>query len=382
MTAHHSPAGEHVDALVGGAEQQPAQYREAAPARRASPAPADPPAPPAPPAMVWVRDVVGELQAVGVWTERVSGRGEDAEPFIAHHLETQQGLIAVFDGSGGAGSAPVRQTPDGGTQTGAWVGSRVARLATDCWFHDVVTRDELDTGELLRDYMDHFHKAIPLRRSKIVGRMRRQLPTTLAAIRYHVNADKTLEAKALWAGDSRAYLLLPDSGLHVVTRDHTEETDALALLRSDPPMTNSICADREFTIDTEPMTLPLPAVLLAATDGFFGYVHTPAEFEYNLLHTLTRAQNADDWARLIRDNVQSYTADDASLALVALGYPDFSHLQSAFRRRHADMKQLMGNGRPQKTDQASQIRAWQDATWRDYRAGYETYLPPLPEERT
>ncbi|MEU3742702.1 serine/threonine protein phosphatase [Streptomyces sp. NPDC032198] len=338
-------------------------------------------APPAPAAMVWVRDVSG-LQSVGVWTERVAGRGEDAEPLIAHHLGTAQGLIAVFDGSGGAGSAPVWQAPDGGTRTGAWVGSRVARLATDCWFHDVVTREQPDTAEQLRDYLDYFHESAPQRRSKIVGKMRRQLPTTLAAVQYHLRDDNELEMQALWAGDSRAYLLHPGSGLHVVTRDHTEEADALALLRSDPPMTNSICADREFTIDATRRTLQLPAVLLTATDGFFGYVHTPAEFEYVLLHTLMRAQSTDEWADLIRRSVQGYTADDASLALVALGYRDFSRLRSDFTQRHADVRKLLGSGTPQATDQPSEIRAWQETTWQAYRVGYETYLPALPEERT
>lgn len=331
--------------------------------------------------MIWAKDMEG-LQSVGVWTERVAGHGEDAEPFITHHLRTGQGLIAVFDGSGGAGSAPVWQAPDGRTQTGAWVGSRVARLATDCWFHDVVTSEELNTAEQLHEYLDYFHTSAPQRRSKIVGRMRRQLPTTLAAVRYQLREDDTLEAHALWAGDSRAYLLLPDSGLHVITRDHTEESDALALLRSDPPMTNSICADRDFTIDANSMSLPFPAVLLAATDGFFGYVHTPADFEYVLLHTLMRAQNADDWAGLIRDSVQSYTADDASLALVALGYADFRHLRSVFKQRHINLQKLLGSSRPHESDKASDIRAWQDATWQEYRVDYETYLPALPEERT
>ncbi|GGN73319.1 hypothetical protein GCM10011579_051360 [Streptomyces albiflavescens] len=406
MTTHHGPAGapapagaphraagsgpgtpERPDPPHGGAPPDPSHAPPPGLPPGATGAPTSAhsvlnPSPhrPPPPQMIWRHGQQG-LQAVSVWTERVPGRGEDAEPFIAHHLSTGQGLIAVFDGSGGAGSSPVWQAPDGETRTGAWVGSRVARLATDCWFHDVVGEDEADTPDHLHAYLEHFLASAPQRRSKIVGKMRRQLPTTLAAVQYRMYEDNVLECQALWAGDSRAYVLLPQSGLHVLTRDHTEESDALALLRSDPPMTNSVSADREFYVDAERVTLELPCVLLAATDGFFGYVHTPAEFEYVLLKTLMRANDEFEWADLIRRRVQDYTADDASLALVALGYGDFAQLRAAFSGRRAVVEELCLDGRPQGADQASAMRPWQEATWGAYRAGYETHLPPLSEER-
>ncbi|WP_431041659.1 serine/threonine protein phosphatase [Streptomyces sp. P1-3] len=329
--------------------------------------------------MIWGHEDPG-LHATVVWTERVAGRGEDAEPFAAHHFATAQGLLAVFDGSGGSGSSLVWQAPDGQMRTGAWVGSRVARLATDCWFHEVVVDGEPDDPEQLREVLRYFLSSAPQRRSKLVGKMRRQLPTTLAAVRYQVRGDSA-ECQVLWAGDSRAYTLRPDRGLCVLTRDHTEEQDALELLRSDPPMTNSVCADREFDIESQRMAFPLPCVLLAATDGFFGYVHTPADFEWLLLHTLMRARTPVEWADLLRREVQGYTADDASLAVVALGYPDFSQIRTAFADRHDTMTKHYTRTRPPAAAPAAEQRDWQDATWRAYRTDYETYLPPPPEER-
>ncbi|WKX73097.1 serine/threonine protein phosphatase [Streptomyces sp. XD-27] len=329
--------------------------------------------------MIWGHEGPG-LQGAVVWTERVPGRGEDAEPFVAHHFGTAQGLVAVFDGSGGSGSSPVWQAPDGETRTGAWVGSRVARLATDCWFHDVVAEDQDNAPGQLRDYLEYFLSSAPQRRSKIVGRMRRQLPTTLAAVRYELRGESA-ECQALWAGDSRAYTLRPDRGLCVLTRDHTEEHDALKLLRSDPPMTNSVCADREFEIDSQRMAFPLPCVLLAATDGFFGYVQTPGDFEWLLLDTLMRARTPVEWADLLRREVQGYTADDASLALVALGYRDLSQIRAAFADRHDTMTKHYARTRPPAAATAAETRGWQDAAWQAYRTDYETYLPPLPEER-
>ncbi len=350
-----------------------------------------PPPRPAPPRLAWGADRA-QLRAVSVWTERVPGRGEDAEPFVAHHWSTGQGLLAVFDGSGGAGAAPAWQAPDGTSRTSAWVGARTARLATECWFHDV-TRDRQEVEpQSLHSYLKYFLDKAPQRHSKIGGTMRRQLPTTLAGVHYQVAVGEAeVELRPLWAGDSRAYAMLPESGLHVLTRDHTRENDALELLRSDPPMTNLVCADRDFAIDTHNVVLPLPCVLVAATDGFFGYVHTPADFEHLLLRTLQQAGSATEWAHLLRREVESFTADDASLALTTLGYASFDDLRSRFTTRLERLTDQQSQGRPSVLtatpdpaadpyETAARVKAWQDQSWQAYRHDYESYLPPVPEE--
>ncbi|GAA2328577.1 protein phosphatase 2C domain-containing protein [Streptomyces kunmingensis] len=357
-----------------------------------APGPATPPVSrPAPPRLAWGEDQ-GRLQAVSVWTERVPGRGEDAEPFVAHHWSSFQGLLAVFDGSGGAGAAPAWQAPDGTSRTSAWVGARAARLAMDCWFQDVASDRMADDPQMLHQYLEYFLEKAPQRRSKIGGTMRRQLPTTLAGVHYRLtDGDEEVELCALWAGDSRAYVLLPESGLHVLTRDHTRESDALELLRSDPPMTNLVCADRDFEIDSQRLVVQLPGVLVAATDGFFGYVHTPGDFELLLLQTLQEAGGAVEWAHLLRREVEAYTADDASLALLTLGYEDFADLRAQFAPRLQQLRQQQSVGRPgalagapdpavdpRKT--AAEIKAWQDRSWQAYRHGYESHMPPAPEE--
>ncbi|MGW3100885.1 serine/threonine protein phosphatase [Streptomyces sp. NPDC001100] len=348
-------------------------------------------APRTPPRPAWGAHA-GLLHVASVWTERVPGHGEDAEPFLAHHWESGQGMLAVFDGSGGAGAAPAWQAPDGTSRTSAWVGARTARLATECWLHDVTRGRQDAEPQSLHAYLKYFLHKAPQRQSKIGGTMRRQLPTTLAGVHYQiVEGEREIELRPLWAGDSRAYALLPESGLHVLTRDHTRESDALELLRSDPPMTNLVCADRDFDIDTQHLITPLPCVLVAATDGFFGYVHTPADFEYLLLRTMQQAGTAAEWAHLLRHEVESYTADDASLALLMLGYPDFGDLRSRFAPRLKRLTDQVSWGRPSALtiapdptanphETAARIKAWQDRSWQAYRRDYESRLPPPPEE--
>jgi serine/threonine protein phosphatase PrpC len=335
----------------------------------------------------------GRVRALSVWTERRPGRGEDAEPLALHHAASGAGLVAVFDGSGGSGAAPAWPGPDGETYSGAWVGARAARLGTERWFQRAVEQGEPQTPDRLAEHLrSTLRAANPPGRSKITGSMRRALPTTLAAVAYQLG-DHDVRWRALWAGDSRSYVLLPGSGLHALSRDHTAEDDALGQLRQDPPMTNVVCADRPFTVDAQPEReygrFPLPCVLLTATDGFFGYLHTPALFECLLLHTLAQSHGMADWAARLRNAVQGYTADDASLSLVALGFDDFPRFAEVFRDRYRQVTETYVNtfpGRygpegPEGPAGLDPLRRWQDETWGTYRTGYERYMPPLPDLR-
>jgi len=298
-------------------------------------------------------------------------------------------LLAVFDGAGGAGAAPAWPGPGGGEPySGAWVGARAARLGTEHWFLQSVTQGRPATAETLAAHLRRtLQAARPRTRSKLTGSMRRALPTTMAALTFRIG-EGCLRAQALWAGDSRAYALTPGSGLHAITRDDTTEDDALDQLRQDPPMTNLICADREFTLSAHPAAgpgaLPVPCVLVAATDGFFGYVHTPGQFECVLLGALVGARDMDDWVRQLGRMVGGYTADDASLAVAAVGFAGFADLRTAFRERHDTVWRRYMDSVPPLDDRmdgrerAELLRQWQDATWAAYRPSYEAYMPPPP----
>jgi len=65
----------------------------------------------------------GPALSFGFNLEKIPGQGEDSDPIVRDGREL--GLVAVFDGMGGAGGT-VYETPDG-PRTGAYIASRVAR---------------------------------------------------------------------------------------------------------------------------------------------------------------------------------------------------------------------------------------------------------------
>ena len=95
--------------------------------------------------------------------------------------------------------------------------------------------------------------------------------------------------------------------MQAVTKDDSEDFDALSSLANDQPMTNMICADQPFRINEFPLvsTIRLPTVLLCATDGFYNYVETPAHFEYLLLYAMIGTASLQSWAVRLADLVQA-----------------------------------------------------------------------------
>jgi len=324
------------------------------------------------------------VQVAAVWTEKKKGRGEDAPPTALSH-RAGRGVLAVYDGVGGAGARSVGFTPDQQEVSGAFVASRVAHFALEDWFvTSGAQRPIADSAGLESAILARLRATGITRGSKVIGTMVRHLPTTLAAIEYElIGLDLNLVSR--WAGDSRAYILDPAEGLHVVTQDDTEETDALNQLANDPPMTNMICADRPFRINEFPLinVIQLPTVLLCATDGFFHYVETPAHFEYMLLDTMKMAASPHEWAARLVEYAQGCSADDASLVIAAFGYLSFPVMQQAFAQRgHAlSEKYIDPLYKPGTRRKQPQEPATRQSLWEEYRIGYEKLIRQREADR-
>lgn len=326
-----------------------------------------------PMARLW-QHVDGDITAMSIWTERIRGRGEDADPLLLLHRPDSAGLIAVFDGVGGAGRSSAGRTAAGLPRTQAWVAARRARSITEDWFvHNGPTGDPTTLAEAFATHLAKGSTA----QQRIRGSIHREFPSTMAAISF-VRQRAEVRWNVLWAGDSRCYVAEPVAGLQQLSRDDVDVADGLELLVQDPPMTNMVCVGRDFRVNAMPGNAPLPCVLLCATDGCFGYVDTPALFELLLWETLEFAQDGRHWAALLADRIASVTRDDASLVLLALGFPGLDVLKASFRARLNLLR--AEHGRPMaavpQADRAALVAA-RELSWQFYRRDYERRLPLL-----
>lgn len=312
---------------------------------------------------------------LGGWFERVPDHGEDAAPLVQVH-DGGAAVIGVFDGTGGAGSTIVRRELDGLERTSAWVGSRLAREVTADWAVAAAAgADDPDHPTLeprLRSWF-HLHDAGLGEQPVVKGSLHRSLPTTLAVVTTTPEAGR-LRTDVLWAGDSRCYSLRPDTGLQVLSRDDTRESDALALIRNDQPMLNLVSADRAFTIHHTTVRVVAPAVFVVATDGCFGYVATPAHFEIIVLESLVSADSVEEWAARLLQRLDAVAGDDASFAIACPGVHDLGVLQRAVAPRLVQLREQHWTPFVDAVDDAER-EALRQTSWDAYRTTYEARLP-------
>lgn len=330
---------------------------------------------------VWAYEA-NRVTFVAIRTEQIEGKGEDGPPTALFHA-SGRGLIAVYDGAGGAGGGQAGRTADNRTISGAFFASRQIHFALEGWFRRTAKdRGPHDPADGLVDALREALQPARGPRRRIISQMVRELPTTLAAIEFmprQVHDGFRIDLAMRWAGDSRCYRLIPDLGLQLLSRDDsgTGTEDSV----NDQPMTNMVSADREFTVNELKLTsCRMPTVLICATDGFFGYLETPAHAEYLLLRTLAEAEDPWAWGRLLARTVRSYTKDDASVAIAALDFEDFASLKNAFATRLRQLEELHWrpfDGLEQSPDRTRLLAEARQKSWQSYRTDYESQMPPV-----
>jgi hypothetical protein len=189
----------------------------------------------------------------------------------------------------------------------------------------------------------------------------------------------------LWAGDSRVYVFEPGSGARQLTADDIRDRgDAMANLREDSVVSNAMSADTEFVVHHRQVELTTPFLVIAATDGCFGYLPSPMHFEHLVLTALRDTQDTDSWSAAVQAAISAVTGDDAAMATLGLG-ADHAAFQKLFAQRTAELERrwiaplddLDTELRKQERT-LHELRAArqerQARLWAAYKPGYEEYL--------
>lgn len=159
-------------------------------------------------------------------------------------------------------------------------------------------------------------------------------------------------------------------------------------LTEDGVLTNMITLSRDFMIHTGHITMDRPGFIFAATDGCFGYLSTPMEFEYLLLETMlssdcvssdssgVSAQWMDRLAKKVRlgwqeklcEVIGKIAGDDYTISGYAIGFNSFEEMKKAFIGRANTLYSQFISGLEEKS--------YDDkfTLWQQYKDNYHRFL--------
>jgi len=328
--------------------------------------------------------------AFGFNIGKVPDQGEDSDPIL--RAGPSLALLGVFDGMGGAGGT-VYETSDG-PRTGAYIASRIARDVVERRMVDLLRPDWYLDGNAAADEIQRSVKTalqdrlaeLDAPKSGLRSKLLRALPTTMAlvALQRRSSSEEVWVAHVLWAGDSRGYVFEPSGMRQLTTDDLREPGDAMTNLRHDSVVGNAMSADMDFHVSYRKVDLRAPFVVMCATDGCYGYLHSPMHFEHLVLSRLQDARDAEGWSLSLQEQIKAVTGDDAAMAALAVG-ADFTQLQALFAGRTEELVGAYLQPLDAAMDAVAEAQAALEAArrheaettsdlWNRYKPGYERYL--------
>jgi serine/threonine protein phosphatase PrpC len=135
-----------------------------------------------------------------------------------------------------------------------------------------------------------------------------------------IGSGRSLRVRSFWIGDSRLYWLSSHS-LHQLSDDDVKHrSDAFQSLRDDSPMSQFLAANmpESWGVHVRDFSFPRDGLLLACTDGCFGYWSSPWEFELAMIRAFRVAADWDTWLSALRSEIDIVKQDDASLSCYPL----------------------------------------------------------------
>lgn len=298
-----------------------------------------------------------------ICTEKIVGKGEDCGLEI---FTGGSGIIGVFDGCGGLGS---RICSNANGMTEAYLASRAIGSAVRTWFYQNIENAYDWNIDLLRNNiltnLNICEKNGGGSAVKLRGSLVRSFPSTVAAIVLQTKG-KALFTKHIWAGDSRTYIMNKD-GLAQISIDDIPGEDAMSNLSRDSALINVVSSDNKFVLHSRDLVLTEPCVILSATDGCFGYVSSPMEFEKMLLESLILSSNADEWKKMLADEISVRSGDDQTIAITSFKYDTFDDMKKYYFQRYKYICDIVDEFDRAPEEEKQQL-------WQNYKPQYYRYL--------
>lgn len=293
-------------------------------------------------------------------------RGEDSYGYSFERFDFH--ALAVFDGCGGSGAW---KYPEFDNATGAFVAAHTTAPKFLDWFDSLdadAVNDPAALAENLRAYTSDVLTGLKEYCSTmgIVGGLVKSFPCTAACALVTDSPTGGIRLTALNAGDSRVYCLTPAEGLVQVTHDDSRgNPDPLDALRSNPPLSAMLNADKPYCFTATQLDLASPCAVLSASDGIFGFVRSPMDFEYMLLDALMRSDSIHGFEENFQQAVTRVTGDDSTCVMSFYGFNGYEAIRRKMTPRYEMIRALVQrlDAIPDAAERDAEMRR----VWEDYR---------------
>lgn len=307
---------------------------------------------------------------LSIEVEQKTGQGEDSAACVV--VPGKSAFVAALDGCGGAGSRKYSVAEN-------WTGARIASFSCAQtmvdWFYDNKIDQlglqsyssqsiALSLKQALSERISELKQLTSADSGRIVlSNMVKPFPTTLS-VALVSNDNNVTRCLMMWAGDSRGYVL-SDRGLYQITRDDLKgNIDPFDNIEQDGVLSNVVSAN-DFQINVRDLNINNRCILIVATDGCFGYLRSPMEFESILLSTLMEAQSLNDWEKSLSIKIGAQAADDFTLLALGIGFESFDQIKDHYRNTFSRFQKLYGKCMDPSTNQ-NELRE----LWKNYKQQY------------
>ncbi|MBR0036272.1 MAG: protein phosphatase 2C domain-containing protein [Bacteroidales bacterium] len=307
--------------------------------------------------------------------EKEARHGEDAPPLLIQKRDSF--AVGVFDGMGGAGATICESSSLGVGHTQAYVSSRIVCSSMDKFLQNCLPAEDIDIEEMKaiikRTLSEEKEKFAPKAISSLRSRLIREYPTTMAIVTLY-EKDNSYKVDSYWAGDSHCYLWTRNGFYQISKDDLEEDNDPMENLHNDAAVSNCICADRDFRINHKQIDLSKePVIIISATDGCFGYLPTPMHFEDMLKRCLKKANDEEEWKKLLMQSIQEVTGDDTSLALIGIGFESFGKFKNIMALQSVSVVGKLRDLESNITSQKQKLTKMQREYEQIAKSGWESY---------